>query len=147
MNITTKGRYALRVMTDLAAHRDEGYISLSAISERQELSVKYLEMIVAHLKKAGLVESSRGKDGGYMLSRRPKDYTVGEVLRSIEDSLAPVACVKDGASTCERASECLTLPMWREVDELTNNYFDSVTLNDLVTGERWKKTKKSNPAY
>ena len=142
MNITTKGRYALRVMTDLAAHSGDGYISLSAISDRQKLSVKYLEMIVAHLKKAGLVESSRGKEGGYMLSRSPAEYTVGEVLRSIEDSLAPVACVKDGASVCERASECLTLPMWKEVDELTNNYFDSVTLADLLTGERWKKSSQ-----
>ncbi len=139
MNITTKGRYALRVMTDLAVHRDDGYISLSAISERQQLSVKYLEMIVAHLKKSGLVESTRGKDGGYMLCRRPEEYTVGEVLRSIEDNLAPVACIKDGASTCERAAACLTLPMWREVDELTNRYFDSVTLADLISGEKWKK--------
>lgn len=139
MNITTKGRYALRVMTDLAVHRDDGYISLSAISERQQLSVKYLEMIVAHLKKSGLVESTRGKDGGYMLCRRPEEYTVGEVLRSIEDNLAPVACIKDGASTCERAAVCLTLPMWREVDELTNRYFDSVTLADLISGEKWKK--------
>ena len=139
MNITTKGRYALRVMTDLAVHLDDGYISLSAISERQQLSVKYLEMIVAHLKKSGLVESTRGKDGGYMLCRRPEEYTVGEVLRSIEDNLAPVACIKDGASTCERAAACLTLPMWREVDELTNRYFDSVTLADLISGEKWKK--------
>jgi len=146
MNITTKGRYALRVMTDLAAHADESYVSLSAISQRQELSVKYLEMIVARLKKAGLVESSRGKEGGYRLCRRPGDYTVGEVLRSIEDNLAPVPCIKDGVSTCERADACLTLPMWREVDELTNSYFDSVTLADLLTGQRWKNVKNGASA-
>ena len=146
MNITTKGRYALRVMTDLAAHADRSYVSLSAISQRQELSVKYLEMIVARLKKAGLVESSRGKEGGYRLCRSPEDYTVGEVLRSIEDNLAPVACIKDGVSTCERAGACLTLPMWREVDELTNSYFDSVTLADLLTGQRWKNVKNGASA-
>ena len=92
-------------------HADERCVSLSAISQRQELSVKYLEMIVARLKKAGLVESSRGKEGGYRLCRSPEDYTVGEVLRSIEDNLAPVVCIKDGVSTCERAGACLTLPM------------------------------------
>ena len=145
MNITTKGRYALRVMTDLAVHRNDSYTSLSAVSERQELSVKYLEMIIAHLRRAGIVESSRGKDGGYRLCREPKDYTVGEILRSIEENLAPVACVKGGASTCHRASECLTLPMWREVDELTNTYFDSVTLADLLSGGRWKSEKKQMP--
>ena len=145
MNITTKGRYALRVMTDLAAHSDEGYVSLTAISQRQQLSVKYLEMIVAHLKKAGLVESSRGKEGGYMLCRSPGDYTVGEVLRSIEDSLAPVECVRGGVYACQRASACLTLPMWREVDELTNRYFDSVTLSDLLTGDRWKNSAANTP--
>lgn len=145
MNITTKGRYALRVMGDLAVHRNDGYISLTAVSERQELSAKYLEMIIAHLRKAGLVESSRGKDGGYRLCRDPKAYTVGEILRSIEKDLAPVACVKGGASTCHRASECLTLPMWREVDELTNSYFDSVTLADLLSGGRWSREEKRMP--
>ena len=140
MNITTKGRYALRVMADLAMHRDEGYVSLSAVSERQQLSVKYLEMIVGHLKKAGLIESSRGKDGGYMLCREPEKYTVGEVLRSIEDNLAPVSCLNGGESGCERADKCITLPMWKEFDELANSYFNSVTLADLLTGERWKKS-------
>jgi Rrf2 family protein len=140
MNITTKGRYALRVMADLAMHRDEGYVSLSAVSERQQLSVKYLEMIVGHLKKAGLIESSRGKDGGYMLCREPEKYTVGEVLRSIEENLAPVSCLNGGESGCERAAKCITLPMWKEFDEIANSYFDSVTLADLLTGERWKKS-------
>ena len=146
MNITTKGRYALRVMTDLAANAGRGYVSLTEISQRQELSVKYLEMIVGHLKKAALIESSRGKDGGYRLCRWPESYTVGEILRSIEESLAPVSCLKDGEAGCERAASCLTLPMWKEVDSLTNSYFDSISLADLLSGERWKQQKDASSA-
>ena len=144
MNITTKGRYALRVMIDLAAHGQRGYVSLTEISQRQELSVKYLEMIVGHLKKAALIESSRGKDGGYRLCRWPESYTVGEILRSIEESLAPVSCLKDGEAGCERAASCLTLPMWKEVDSLTNSYFDSISLADLLSAERWKQQKDAS---
>jgi len=143
MNITTKGRYALRVMADLALHRGEGYVSLTAVSERQQLSVKYLEMIVGHLRKAGLIDSSRGKDGGYTLSRAPEQYTVGEILRSIEDNLAPVSCLNGGEKGCERAAQCLTLPMWKEFDAMANSYFDSISLADLISGERWKKPTKA----
>ena len=139
MNITSKGRYALRVMLDLAQHRQEGYISLKTIAERQGYSMKYLEMIVGSLKRAGLVASIRGKEGGYQLVRDPEDYTIGEILRCIEDNLAPVSCIKGGDSCCEHAGECMTVPMWKELDDITNTYLDGVSLQDLLTGEKWKK--------
>ena len=139
MNITSKGRYALRVMLDLAQHPDEGYISLKTIAERHDISMKYLEAIVCSLKKAGLVDSSRGKEGGYALLRVPEEYSVGEILRSTEDKLAPVSCITAEGVACAQASGCMTLPMWRELDELTNSYLDTVTLRDLLTGEKWKQ--------
>lgn len=139
MNITTKGRYALRVMLDLARHPDEGFVSLKTVSERQEISMKYLELIVSSLKKAELVESSRGKEGGYRLNRSPADYSVGEILRCLEDNLAPVACIKDGDVQCEKAAACVTLPMWRELDGITNAYLDGVSLEDLLTGQKWQQ--------
>ena len=139
MNVTSKGRYALRVMLDLAQHREEGYISLKTIAERQGYSMKYMEMIVGSLKRAGLVASTRGKEGGYQLIRDPEDYTIGEILRCIEDNLAPVACIKAGDICCEYAGECMTVPMWKELDDITNAYLDGVSLQDLLTGEKWKK--------
>ena len=140
MNITSKGRYALRVMLDLAQHREEGYISLKTIADRQGYSMKYLEMIVGSLKREGLVASTRGKEGGYRLVRDPEDYTIGEILRCIEDNLAPVSCIKAGDICCEHAGECMTVPMWKELDDITNAYLDGVSLRDLLTGEKWKKT-------
>ena len=140
MNITSKGRYALRVMLDLAQHREEGNISLKTIADRQGYSMKYLEMIVGSLKREGLVASTRGKEGGYRLVRDPEDYTIGEILRCIEDNLAPVACIKAGDICCEHAGECMTVPMWKELDDITNAYLDGVSLQDLLTGEKWKKT-------
>lgn len=137
--MTSKGRYALRVMLDLAQHPDEGYISLKTVAERQDISMKYLESIVGSLKKAELVESSRGKDGGYRLGRSPEDYSVGEILRCLEDNLAPVACIRAGSVDCEHAAACMTVPMWKELDEITNAYLDGVTLEDLLTGEKWRK--------
>lgn len=142
MNVTSKGRYALRVMLDLAQHREEGFISLKTVAQRQEISMKYLEAIVGSLKKAELVESSRGKDGGYRLSRPPEDYTVGVILRAIEDNLAPVSCVKEGSLLCAHAGACMAAPMWMELDEITNAYLDQVSLKDLITGERWKSVDK-----
>lgn len=139
MNITSKGRYALRVMLDLAQHREEGYISLKTIADRQGYSMKYLEMIVGSLKREGLVASTRGKEGGYRLVRDPEDYTIGEILRCIEDNLAPVACIKAGDICCEHAGECMTVPMWKDLDDITNAYLDGVSLQDLLTGEKWKK--------
>ena len=135
MNITTKGRYALQVMLDLAQHPEEGFVSLKTVAERQGISMKYLEMIVSGLKKGELLESTRGKEGGYRLSRRPAQYSVGEILRCLEDNLAPVACIRDG---CDKAASCVTLPMWRELDEITNAYLDSVSLQDLLSGEKWR---------
>ncbi len=138
VNITSKGRYALRVMIDLAQHPDDGYISLKTIADRQGISMKYLEMIVGSLKKADIVDSTRGKEGGYRLCRKPDEYSVGEILRCIEDTLAPVACIKEGNVECENAGACLTLPMWKELDDLVNGYLDKVTLEDLITGRKWK---------
>ena len=139
MNVTTKGRYALRVMMDLAQQPGDGFVSLKGVAERQGVSMKYLEMIVGQLKRAGLVESSRGKEGGYRLCRAPSAYSVGEILRCQEDNLAPVACIRDGGVACDQAAFCHTIPMWKELDEITNRYLDSVTLEDLITGKRWNQ--------
>lgn len=139
MNVTSKGRYALRVMLDLAQHPDEGYISLKTIADRQRVSMKYLEIIVSSLKKAGLVDSTRGKEGGYKLNRIPAEYGVGDILRCIEDNLAPVSCIKSGSVFCERAAECMTVPMWMELDDIINAYLDTVSLEDLLTGDKWRK--------
>ena len=138
MNITTKGRYALRVMLDMAQRPEEKIIPLKAIAERQGISLKYLELIVGSLRQGGLLESARGKDGGYGLRRSPEEYTVGEILQCVEDSLAPVACIKDGVVRCDQAEGCITLPMWQELDELTNSYLSSITLADLLSGEKWR---------
>ena len=138
MNITSKGRYALRVMLDLAQHPDDGFISLKTVAERQAISMKYLESIVGSLKKAQLLESSRGKDGGYRLDRAPADYPIREILQAVEDDLAPVSCIKEGGVACDKAAFCLTLPMWKELDEITNSYLETVTLQDLLTGDKWK---------
>lgn len=138
MNITSKGRYALRLMVDLAQQAEEGYVSLKTCADRQEISLKYLEAIAGELKRAGLLESGRGKEGGYRLCRAPESYTTGEILRCMEESLAPVACMRGSETECERAAVCRTLPLWQELDKLTNRYLDSVSLRDLVTGERWK---------
>lgn len=137
MNITSKGRYALRIMIDLAQN-SEGYVSLKAVADRQSISMKYLEMIAGNLKKYVLIESTRGKDGGYKLTKQPADYTVLEILKCVEDNLAPVACIKGGQVECENAGGCLTLGMWKELDEVTNNYLSTVTLDDLLTGNKWK---------
>ena len=132
MNITTKGRYALRVMMDLAQHPEDGFVSLKTVAERQDISMKYLEMIVGQLKKAGLVESSRGKEGGYRLCRESAAYSVGEILERTEGSLAAVACLEEDAPPCPRAGVCRTLPMWREYDEMIRTFFRGKTLRDLL---------------
>jgi Rrf2 family protein len=137
MNITSKGRYALRVMLDLAQHPDDGFVSLKTAAERQDISLKYLEMIISHLKKAELVESTRGKEGGYRLTRAPQDYSILEILNSIEDNLAPVSCIQGGTVYCDQATGCMTIPMWKELDAITNSYLSSVTLDDLLTGKKW----------
>ena len=132
MKISTKGIYALRLMIDLAQHDAAGYIPLRDIAKRQEISAKYLEQIVVQLSRAGLVTSTRGAQGGYQLARHPAEYTVGEILRITEGSLAPVACLDHDPVECSRADECITLGIWRGLYDIVNKYLDSVTLEELV---------------
>jgi len=139
LNVTSKGRYALRVMLELASRQDGEIVSLKTIADKHDISMKYLETIVGSLKRAKLLESTRGKDGGYRLCRAAEDYSVGEILRCLEDNLAPVACIKSGSVNCEKAGECITVPMWKELDDITNAYLDTVSLKDLLTGDKWKK--------
>ena len=117
MKISTRGRYALRMMIDLAQHYDQGFIALKDISKRQDISKKYLEQIISSLKKAGYVKSLRGAQGGYMLAREPETYTVGTILRLTEGSMKPVACLEDEPNQCSRAGECVTLRLWKMLDE------------------------------
>ena len=132
MKISTRGRYALRVMIDLAEHNSENYIPLKDIVARQDISQKYLEGIMTDLSKTDLLEGVHGKGGGYRLSRAPENYTVGEILRLTEGDLAPIACLEKCAPPCERAAGCRTLPMWRNFYVLINQYFDGITLADLL---------------
>jgi len=129
MMISTRGRYALRVMIDLAANEGEGYLPLRDIAERQEISLKYLEQIIALLHKAGFLCSLRGNAGGYRLKRIPAEYTAGDILRAAEGSLAPINCLDSG---CERSGNCQTLPFWRDYYRTVTDYVDSVTLADLA---------------
>lgn len=132
MMISTRGRYALRVMIDIAEHGENSSIPLKDIAIRQDISQKYLESIMTVLSKKELVQGIHGKGGGYSLTRKPSEYSIGEILRSTEGSLAPVACLECGASTCDRAVECKTLPMWGKLDFLINQYLDHIKLDDLV---------------
>ena len=132
--ISTKGRYALLVMIDLAQHENQGNISLKAISERQSVSMKYLESIVSLLREGGLVTSTRGKEGGYQLSRPAKDIHVNEIIRVTEGSLALMACPDCTDSGCDRAPMCLTLPMWQELEGLIDGYLSRISIQDLILG-------------
>ena len=136
MVISTKGRYALRMMLDLALQEPDTFVSLKSVAQRQEVSVKYLEAIAAHLNHAGLVTSQRGKEGGYRLARSASEITVAQVLHSAEGSLAAVACEgpdqKHGA--CNRAEHCLTLPLWRKLDAVMDAYLSGVTVQDVLDG-------------
>ena len=132
MLISTKGRYALRVMIDLAEHRTEDFISLKDIAQRQEISEKYLESIIRMLVKAKVLESLRGKGGGYRLKKSPDQYTVGSILRLTEESLAPVSCLEQNADACSRAYHCRTLPLWQGLDKVIRDYLESVTIADLT---------------
>ena len=131
MLISTKGRYALRVMIDLAEHQAEGFIPLKVIAERQEISEKYLESIIKLLVKARLLNGVRGKGGGYQLTKAPEQYSVGSILRLTEDSMAPVSCLESGADACPRAAVCRTLPLWQGLDQMIDQYLDSYSLADL----------------
>ncbi len=130
--ITTKGRYALRIMIDLAQHETDAYIPLKDIAARQGISKKYLEVIVKDLVKGGLVSAASGKGGGYKLNRAPSQYSVGEILGATEGSLAIVACVAADAEECPRADSCHTLPMWREFDTMVHDFFERKKLTDLL---------------
>lgn len=132
MMVSTRGRYALRVMIDLAEHSNGKYIPMKSVAERQEISLKYLEKILRLLVSAGLIEGVHGKGGGYRLTRAPRDYPISEILQLTEGSLAPVACLECGAETCKRASECRTLPMWAELSHLVDEYLGQVTLANLM---------------
>ena len=132
MKFSTRGRYALRVMLDMAANNTGEYIPLKDISARQTISVKYLEQIMPLLTRAGFVTSSRGNNGGYRLTRKPEEYTVGEILRTAEGSLAPIACLDDDINQCPRSEDCATLAFWDGLWKVTNEYIDSYTLADLA---------------
>ena len=133
MMISTKGRYALRVMLDLAENQTGNYIPLKDIAKRQEISMKYLETILPTLVKNNFLEGLRGKGGGYRLSRKPETYTVGSILKLLEGSIAPVACLEEKKNYCSRASECKTLPMWETLYTMIDDYLESITLVDLCT--------------
>ena len=136
MMVSTKGRYALIVMIDLAANLGEGYVSLSDIAGRQMLSMKYLENVVSILNKGGLLASLRGKNGGYRLAKKPEEYTINEILNLTEGSLAPVECIRNGDLNCDKAASCMTLPLWVGLDRAIEKYLSSVTLDDVICGRR-----------
>ncbi len=132
MKISTKGRYALRMLTDIALHEDEGFISLKEISERQNISKKYLEQIVPLLSKDGLLRTNRGNKGGYSLAKKADEITVGEVLRATEGSLAPVACLEYDVNTCARAENCDTLYIWEGLYKVVTDYLNGITVQDII---------------
>lgn len=141
MKISTKGRYALRLMLDLAINRTGSFIPLKAIAQRQQISDKYLEQIIHPLNKAGLVESARGAQGGYRLSRSPDRYTVGEILRTVEGSLAPVSCL-DWESPCSKIDTCLTIGLYKRIQQAVDNVVDHTSLQDML--EEFRSRKRSN---
>lgn len=134
MKISTKGRYALRMMIDIAENQEKGYVALKDIAIRQDISKKYLEQIALHLSQCGMLRAVRGYQGGYMLSRDAKDYTVTEILSAVEGTLAPVSCLESPVNTCPRREHCKTLPLWMNLDRRIQAYLSSVTLRDVVDG-------------
>ncbi len=136
MMISTKGRYALRVMLDLAEQNSGQYVPLKDIAERQEISVKYLENILASLSRVDLVDAARGKGGGYRLSKPPEEYSAGEIIRLAEGGLAMVSCLKNESHGCDRADHCLSLPLWKGLDQVVTEYLDRHSLADLLQESR-----------
>ncbi len=132
MKISTKGRYALRMLADLAVNQSKGYVSLKDIAERQNISKKYLEQIVPLLNKSGIIKANRGNKGGYMIAGKASDLTVGTVLRATEGSLAPVACLEYEPNECERINECTTIDIWKGLYKLISEYLDGITIQDIV---------------
>ena len=133
MIVSTKGRYALRVMVELAQHQGDGYVPLNVIAERQDISEKYLESILKVLVQDKLLTGLRGRGGGYRLTKDPADYTAGEILRAIEGSVAPIPCLGSVTNECPMSEQCFTLPFWAGLDEVINQYIDSVTLEQLAS--------------
>ena len=136
MKISTKGRYALRFLLDLAEHQQAGYISLNEIAKRQDISKKYLEQIIPIFNKTDVLRANRGSQGGYMLAKSPDKYTVGDILRCTEGSLAPVDCAAQDPVECERSAECVMLPVWQGLSRVINEYLDSITLQDILDQQR-----------
>lgn len=133
--ISTRGRYALRVLVDLAEHENGGFLPLKEIAARQEISLKYVEQVMSLLSANGLVATAHGKGGGYRLNREPRDYRIGDILRATEGTLAPVACLEENAAPCSRAAECRTLPLWKKLSDAISNCLDGMTLADLMRVE------------
>lgn len=138
MKISTKGRYALRLMVDLALNNNGENISLKEISARQGISVKYLEQIISMLNRAGYVKSERGSNGGYRLTKKPEEYTVGMILRLTEGSLAPIACVDEDGAGCDRFEQCATFSVWKKLNDAINGVVDNITVADLVLEQKEK---------
>ncbi len=130
--ISTRGRYALRVMLDIATNQEDGFVPMKDVANRQQLSLKYLEQILPALTRNGLIKGVQGKGGGYRLTRDPADYPIGEILRITENNLAPVSCLAEGAPKCERRGKCKTIGFWEGLDKVVNDYVDSKTLQDLL---------------
>ncbi len=132
MMISTRGRYALRLMLDLAEYQGDGYVSLKDAAQRQNISKKYLEQIIPTLNRFGLLHTTRGYQGGYRLAKEPSEYTLGDVLRATEGSLAPVTCLETDHNTCERQADCAMLPIWTGLDHVINEYLNGITLQDIL---------------
>lgn len=142
MKISTKGRYALRLMLDLAMNEEGHVVRIKDIAARQDISDKYLEQIISILNKAGYVRSTRGPQGGYTLKKKPEEYTVGMILRLTEGSLAPVACVEEDAVVCEREEQCATVEVWKRLNQAISGVVDQMTLADLVEIQKAKKLEQ-----
>lgn len=134
MLVSTRGRYAIRVMIDLAEHMNGKYIPMKEIADRQDVSLKYMTKIMQALTKSGMLDGQHGKGGGYKLNREPEEYRVGDILRLTEGTLAPVACIDETDCKCDRSFECRTRPMWNELDKLISEYLDGITIADLMEG-------------
>lgn len=134
MLVSTRGRYAIRVMIDLAEHMNGKYIPMKEIADRQDVSLKYMTKIMQALTKSGMLDGQHGKGGGYKLNRDPEEYRVGDILRLTEGTLAPVACIDETDCKCDRSFECRTKPMWNELDKLISEYLDGITIADLMEG-------------
>lgn len=136
MKISTKGRYALRMLIDLAEHNDNGFVALKEIAERQDISKKYLEQIIPILNRSGILITNRGYQGGYKLSKNPDEITVGEILRNTEGSMAPVACLEQTPNQCEKCSYCVTLPVWQGLEKVVSEYLDGISLQDIINQKK-----------